>query len=45
MWLLTLKNTLLSIKKKSHDRILREKPNEQYLSTVPKFYSLWIVDD
>ena len=36
MWLLNLKNTLPSMRKKSHDRTLRDEPKEQHLSTVPK---------
>ena len=38
MWLLNLKNTLPSIRKKPHGRILSEKLKKQYLSTVPKSY-------
>ena len=42
MWPLNLKNTLLFIRKKPHDRILREKPKEQYLSTIHKSCSLFL---
>ena len=34
---LNKKNTLLSMRKNLHGRILRGKPKEQHLSTVPKF--------
>ena len=36
MWLLNLKNTLWFMRKKPHDRILREEPKKQHLNTVPK---------
>ena len=42
MWLFNLKNTLLSIEKKSHDRILREEYKEQHLSTIHNSYSLFL---
>ena len=35
MWLFNLKNTLPSMKKKPHDRILKEEPKKQHLSIVP----------
>ena len=31
------------MRKNPHSRILKEKPKEQYLNTVPKFYSLLII--
>ena len=36
MWLLNLKNTFLFMRKKSHDRILREEFKKQQLNTVLK---------
>ena len=42
MWLLNLKNTLPSIRKKSHDRILREESKEQHLNTIHKSCSLFL---
>ena len=33
------------MRKKSHDRILREEPKEQHLSTVPKSYSSLLIND
>ena len=38
MWLVNLKNTLSLIRKKPHDRILRNEPKKQHLSTVSKSY-------
>jgi len=40
MWLLNLKNTLPSRRKKPHDRILREKSKKQHLNIVPKSCSI-----
>ena len=42
MWLLNLKNTLPSIKKKPHGRILREEPKGQHLNTVHKSCFLFL---
>ena len=39
MQLLNLKNIFPSMRKKSHDRILKEELKKQYLNTIPKFYS------
>ena len=38
MWLFNLKNTHSYMRKKSHDRILREKPKKQHLETTSKYY-------
>ena len=35
MWLFNLKNTLRSMKKKPHGRILKEEPKKHHLSIVP----------
>ena len=42
MWLLNLKNTLPSIRKKSHDRILSVESKEQHLNTIHKSCSLFL---
>ena len=39
MWLLNLKNTLLFIRKKPDDRILRKEFKEQHISVISKSYS------
>ena len=40
IWLLKLKNTFSSMRKKPHDKILKEEPKEQYLNIIPKSLSL-----
>ena len=44
MWLLNLKNTLPSIRKKPHGIILREESKEQHLSIVLKSCSYEIIN-
>ena len=36
MWLLNLKNTLPLMRKKPHDKILKNESKKQHLNTVPK---------
>ena len=40
IWLLKLKNTFSSMRKKPHGKILKEEPKEQYLNIIPKSLSL-----
>ena len=41
MWLLNLKHILLFVRKKSHNRILKDELKEQYLNTRPKSRSIF----